>query len=152
MIPTARLREIERLCAKATPGPWGSSAIEGWNADETERVDLGALVYAEAGPRLRIHVAETKEWKNDPESLHRPYADADFIAACSPDVIASLVRELVAARLVVEAARDLASVPSVYRSASGDTQTYVSLERRRDLERAMQAYDSAAADQQGRGT
>jgi hypothetical protein len=46
-------------------------------------------------------------WQCFEDGRQNSYADAEFIAACSPDVIVRLIGELVAAKEVIEAARQI---------------------------------------------
>ncbi len=104
------LTRLAELAAKATPGPWIADP------------DDVALVVAPCpccGPIATCHVF------GPPGSTSRNCYNTDFIAACSPDIIAGLVAEL-------RAARELANVVRLFEGEVSVT-----------LDSALAAYDTA---------
>jgi len=104
-ITLQRLAEIKALAEAATAGPWRAMR----NGNQYLHVGEG-----EHGNKLvgasRIVELE-RPWnpyagrKDDPEVVRLPDADADLIAALSPDTILAILREIEAGR----ALRDLAA-------------------------------------------
>ncbi len=90
---TESLKKLLALAAKATPGPWG-----------VNMGDIGTLTDAGKGYPLDFYpdskevVAAMGCHCGATGRLQINGADLSYIAACSPDVIAELVTELLAAR------------------------------------------------------
>lgn len=80
------LDKLERLAKAATPGPWE------FKEDNDETKDGSYLEFYTAGP-ARIDI-----YRFDPQGETLGKADAEYIAALSPDVALSLISEMRALR------------------------------------------------------
>ena len=94
------LDELERLAKAATPGPWTNEggAIKGEHSFHCNGVPRNSLGISSAS------YSETICKTYGFIELPQPAANAAYIAACSPDTVLRLVREVALLREVVAAA------------------------------------------------
>lgn len=101
-LPDTAVSDLTRLAEAATPGPWKA---------ETGRYD--DLHWGDCGPGAGVTLAETDQRSVGFFTAGFPEADAEYIAAANPSVVAALCRELLerrAAMARVEAVLDVAGI------------------------------------------
>lgn len=84
------LNELERLAKAATPGPY-----------TVERNTIAVHVTLGNGVRLADIAVPYAHW-HDTDRVHRELQQAEFFAACSPEVVLALVNVAKAAREYIE--------------------------------------------------
>lgn len=103
------LDDLERLAKQATPGPWlrhGPTEhhwdwAKVWTANSI-LLEVNVHAYADVDAFRKAHEFGTPEYKRGPE---QPAANADFVAACDPQTILSLIARVRAAEAERDAAR-----------------------------------------------
>lgn len=141
-MPDSRLEELEALAAKATPGEWRMWAGSGWpkwwaeylGAEDDDTRSGWPLAATEEG---RAALVEEDGYDELWLGVMRRSRDQAFVAACSPDVVAALVRELRGARDALrEVAKPVVFSPSEIEEGSDVTRNLIlrgALRRHADL-------------------